>query len=1208
MPNLETLKPNEKIKQRYQVIDYLGQGAYGQVYKVQDARRGGNEAVLKYITSENLQIEIEQLRGLRHPNLATFYYNDYDSRRGNFYVMEYAVGDPLHQIAQGLNLAEVISVTRQTAQALDYLHRIGQMVHLDLKPANLIFNREENLLRLIDLDTARSLDETGYRNLNYVPGTIGYLAPELALAKLNHTEITISPETDIYALGVVLYELLAQRPLLGQPLEDDEWLYRQSQPRKLPWLPKTVSPELVELLRQMLAYSPQQRPSAQQVVEKLNQPDLTSIYAFSPEKFTLLGRQEEQVLFEQRLLDCASGTGGFFVISGPAGIGKSRLAIELRTKAHQQGFFTTWNSSSSQDVRPYAPLLRLVQDCLDRAAIVPEESLTKQLTELLPGLAIGQESETAIQEDDVRAETQERLAEALLALFVHLTERQPALLYLDNAQACDLALWQVLKRLQPKLRDQRVLLCLTFRTETPAEQRRLKDFYGKADLSLKPLGQPEIERLVCEAFNLEPDKLGFSGKLAQYLAERTGGRPFYVLDTLPWLEKEGLVSRARRNEPDGGWHHTKIAGLKNLQLRKHSARFTSERIALLEPEEKALACLAALLGADFEEELLVQLVERGVGLGQIKLSDQQLKYYLQRLRNKQIIEREQVEGRCRFTHDLLYQAARREIDQITSQEVAEAIEAIWQVGLEDVLNDAVNALPEAPFVLVSRLDQRPVSAVGIEAGVIALQLAICHQPGNKVWAGFGYSLLAAEYALKANANDRALQWYSQALEQLKVTEHPRFLRFCQDAQDKTFVSDVKRLNLARFWAIKGLARAYRNSGLPHKVAELCQEAVSLAENYPGAISHQLLAQVYELWVAALELQGQFSKAVALANSPFLMELNSSAAISARITAYQALQRLGLREDLRPRLEQTLAQVLANGDKFNQVRCYLMLGLLERYRGNYRQLLIYGTQALEIAEGEQNFEGMDKARAFIILACRNLGDYEQCRHFVKLNLKAVSDNQITTPDRISNVYNDAAQYYYYSPEQNLEKTQSYWRQAYDVTNAAGLIDFKLTLAMNLGLLFFEYPSIQNLPQAEIYFEEARQGYEKRKYKSQLPLFYHNYACYFEVCDNIEKAKFYFGKSIFWARRLKNWGELGPSCQRLAKLYQENDLAKIIKLLSEGWLSWRELQNQDEMKQIAEQLHELYLAWAERAKSKPEREQRKQMAQTWQERTRITPFQN
>jgi len=203
----------------YTISRLLGQGGMAEVYEGLDPALDRPVAV-KLIHprlavdaqfEERFRREARLVAGLRHPHIVQVY--DYQvTADGPVMVMEYLPGgslkdrlDDLRSRGERMALPEAARIVDALASALDYAHRRGA-VHRDVKPANVLFDREGAPV-LADFGIARILDdEIGLTQPGTIIGTPAYLSPEQAAGEI------VSPASDLYSLGVVLYELVSGAP------------------------------------------------------------------------------------------------------------------------------------------------------------------------------------------------------------------------------------------------------------------------------------------------------------------------------------------------------------------------------------------------------------------------------------------------------------------------------------------------------------------------------------------------------------------------------------------------------------------------------------------------------------------------------------------------------------------------------------------------------------------------------------------------------------------------------------------------------------------------------------------------------------------------------------------------------------------------------------------------------------------------------------
>src|SRR5262245_30233125 len=200
----------------YEILSAIGAGGMGEVYKARDTRLDRVVAVKVCAEqfSERFEREARAVAALNHPNICTLY-----DVGPNYLVMEYIEGPTL---AGPIALAEALPIARQIAEALEAAHEKG-IVHRDLKPANIKLTADGKvkvldfgLAKAFDNEPSRSSDPANSPTLTISPtragmilGTAGYMSPEQARG------LAVDKRADIWAYGVVLYEMLTGREMFS---------------------------------------------------------------------------------------------------------------------------------------------------------------------------------------------------------------------------------------------------------------------------------------------------------------------------------------------------------------------------------------------------------------------------------------------------------------------------------------------------------------------------------------------------------------------------------------------------------------------------------------------------------------------------------------------------------------------------------------------------------------------------------------------------------------------------------------------------------------------------------------------------------------------------------------------------------------------------------------------------------------------------------
>ena len=210
------LRVGDRLASRYEILDQLGRGGFGAVYRAQDHELNRQVAVkrvngLRSFVSGHIRGEARAIASLNHPNIISIYDLITVSSREMLIVMECPDGITLadHLTKARVPVVEAVDIALQVAVALQHAHS-RQLVHSDLKPANLLI-ATDGRVRLLDFGLAVACFPDADKG-RLTGGTPGYMSPE----QIRGESHLIDGRVDIWALGVVLYQLLTGcRPFTG---------------------------------------------------------------------------------------------------------------------------------------------------------------------------------------------------------------------------------------------------------------------------------------------------------------------------------------------------------------------------------------------------------------------------------------------------------------------------------------------------------------------------------------------------------------------------------------------------------------------------------------------------------------------------------------------------------------------------------------------------------------------------------------------------------------------------------------------------------------------------------------------------------------------------------------------------------------------------------------------------------------------------------
>ena len=507
------------IAERYEVLEQLGKGGMGIVYRVRD-RRSGDELALKHLQNRDgalgarihrlFELEYRTLSQLSHPHIVAV--RDFGFFEGTpFYTMALLAGQPL-SAALPMPWRPACMVLRDVASALSLLHS-RRLLHRDVSPANIHLS-PDGRATLLDFGTMAAMGLA--QNL---AGTPPMVPPEALNAQ------PLDGRADLYALGAVAYRLLTGRhayPARSFAKLRDLWRSRPASPSSLsPEVPAALSALVMRLLSPDVLGRP---ATASEVVSQLitladlpHEPEDQAArgYLLTP---NLLGRTAALADFRMRLVQTLRSLGTALLVEGEPGLGCSRMLSRFVLEGR------------------LLALSVIHVDCLeaDGDDLGVLENLLSRVRQEVPGadkllppeLCALDTSGSGITAESLR---QLRGARSILvSYFVSLCKRRPLLIAIDNAQLSDRATLAVLTELAAAADRRKLMLVLA---TTPAPDGRRGDcplcaFRKQAQLlTLAPLAENETEQMLRSVFGDEPHLK----PLAQWTHRRAQGNPRDVM-------------------------------------------------------------------------------------------------------------------------------------------------------------------------------------------------------------------------------------------------------------------------------------------------------------------------------------------------------------------------------------------------------------------------------------------------------------------------------------------------------------------------------------------------------------------------------------------------------------------------------------------------------------------------------------------------------
>lgn len=657
-----------EITQRYWLRYKLGDGGMGEVYAALDRLTGSVVALKRVLVNaqellfntrplENTNLDLRRilasefrmLASLRHPHIISVLDYGFDVERFPYYTMT-LIEDArtIIQAGETFTMEQRIKAFAETLQALAYLHR-RNILHRDIKPGNILVDSAGGV-KVLDFGLAAQDTSRG------MSGTIGYMAPETMLQGLS------SPQSDMYSLGVVAYQLFTGRfPFFAEASNQLlEQLVMQIPDADI--LPENVRP----IIMRMLMKDPSDRYSDADSIladlAALNGGSVNIEDARVRESFLqaarFVGRERELGVLTARLdqINAQAGamdspSGEAYLIGGESGVGKSRLLDELRTYALLTGALVLRGQCVADTAQPFQMWREVVRRLLLEHEVSDlEASILWEIVPDIPEL-VGRAVTVAPILNTTSARS--RLVDSILNLFRRQT--QPTVLILEDLQ-WGLESLLPLKQLIPLCQTLPLLIVGSYRNdEAPNLLSQLPDMQALTLGRLTPEEIADLSRAMIGTARAQP-------YLVEYLHKKSEGNVLFLVEVIRALAEN--VGNLR--------NITTMTTLPEQVIAGGIERIVARRLERLPIEAAPTLQFAAVAGRDIDEKLIRWLV------------GEEADRWLRAGIDAAILEI--VDERLRFAHDRLRAAV---ISMIPESEMAQYHQSIAE-GLETLYPDDDN--------------------------------------------------------------------------------------------------------------------------------------------------------------------------------------------------------------------------------------------------------------------------------------------------------------------------------------------------------------------------------------------------------------------------------------------------------------------------------------------------------------------------------------
>jgi len=757
---MSTAQPQPTLLgRRYRLQNKLGQGGMGAVYHAHD-RLTGAEVALKQLrvdtpmlnairhasqTDEDpllaLANEFQVMASLRHPNIVSVYDYGFDTHGQPYFTMTLLDGaQSITDAARGLPQPAQIDLLIQTLQALAYIHRRG-ILHRDLKPSNVLV--KEGTVYVVDFGLAQEHSGASFAP---IAGTLAYLAPEIL------AEVPASRASDLYALGVIAYEVLAgKHPFEGLSVTD---LIISISTGEIDVASLDLEPHLKAVLMRVLQKDPTLRyQSAEAVLNELTNVGNASATQETAEiresylqAARFVGREQELSQLRQAFESLGSRGSGW-LIGGESGVGKSRLVNELRAQALVNGALVLVGQGVSDGGLPY----QLWRDIARRLALMGELSDTEAaaLRQVVPDIETLIEQDVPSLTETDPAELQRQLFQAMESLLRQALATQPVLIILEDLQWAAESL-AVLRALIPLIAELPLMIIGTYRDdESPHLPDKLPSFQV---LPLRRLTHDEIERLSASMLG----DAGVRPMIVDLLERETEGNVFFLVEVVRALAQEA-----------GSLNDIGLVTLPTNVMSGGIQRIVHYRLERVPLWARAWLDVAAVFGRRVDEAVM-----------RAAAPDLDLERWLQACADAAVLE--VSDNAYRFAHDKLREGVLTELDDSRRVEVnrivAESVERAYPDSLTDyalILSQhwaaAGDDAKEAHYSMIAAHESYErddyINAMQLYQRAFALNAPQYAANPDKTLADLYFGLGRACFSLSDYQG--VIDWQTQALEQYR---------------------------------------------------------------------------------------------------------------------------------------------------------------------------------------------------------------------------------------------------------------------------------------------------------------------------------------------------------------------------------------------------------------------------------------------------------
>jgi serine/threonine protein kinase/tetratricopeptide (TPR) repeat protein len=1133
---------------RYEILQDLGEGGIGKVYKAYD-RWIRKDIALKVLTTdvenptfvESFKKEFLLLSQLKHAGVVEVLDFGFSEKSEHpvwagvksspnhkvpYFTMEFVEGkrlsenfvnfsDPLQAPGEFDKLHHLIW---QISDILEFLH-LRRIVHCDLKPDNLKVTDQIFRPKILDFGLSEKI---GSKRGKETKGTLPYMAPEM------FKEEPLDGRTDLYSLGIILYELVTSR--LPFPYDDPVKIvsaHLEQKPIPPSELNALLPPSLNELIMRLLEKSPADRPCNATQVKEMIETGLKRDFRKPPgldfpQKNSLLahlysgplvGREDELNQLEDHLKMAISSQGVCVYLSGELGVGKTFLLQNLKTKCQVQGIIFVDSNCLENHTSAYQPLIEILHKL--------EPYVKNQCPDLI-FQSLRDVFKISSQNSSPSLEAQALLHRKICQLLVEISRALPLVIVIENLQWSDLSTLKFLEYFQAQKDKGKIFMCCSLREEKLKENASLQTLIDHG------LTGGDVRYLKIERFDLSRTQNLILSKLTQqkfpseffaFAHQRTSGNPFFILEVLKYLLENKVVFIK-----DSIWT-TDLERLKELGVPDSIEAVLLKNLKRYDEVTLDFLNVAAVIGKRFSLRLVKELNP---------LEEKKLTEILTSLTNDQLLLKKEESAGER----VYYEFANQSLQSLLYQRVDKDKRIFWHQKVGELLEK--QSLKEEEELV--------------------FEIAYHYLEARELDKAYQYALLSAEKMEQRFANPEVLRYLESAINVAsEFSDRGKSI-------EKRVTALMKRADFCK--KVGELNQAERDYQAILKLIKNSSDLKILAETYNDLGEIYRLKHDYKKGILclkkAMEIHQKLDSPVELANTLSYMGLlyRIDSQYENALTFFQKALKI----------DQRL------GNKSYEASTLNNMGLVYWSQHQYSQALKYFTDSLSLYRDVDNKEWKARTLNNIGATHFHLGDYKQAINYylesLELNERIKNNKEITF---------------------NLENLGDAYRKIGDYNKALNCCQRGLELALEidyteragrifeeLGVTYFELGRYQ---EAYEHFDRANTLAEKLQDKELQVSVLINLSKFFTLLNVDQKAMHLLEeatevidaindeKSLISVYKIESW---------LKK--KERKFEEASKLLDEAFALATKLNVGEEVFSLTLEYAELYLDCGETEKSR------------------------